>query len=344
MALNIYTSDRTSERAFPWLWFVRLLQLFVTIIVLGVTASNASDFSSIGCSVPSKLGYNIAAAVLSFIVLLVLIFSTGTKPLFRSVPWFAWGQLGLDAFMFIIWIAAAGVSKYNCDDLCSACSGYEEVWSGGLNCLCDGWLYYNKRDQSPAPKGPFARGLEKRRRRSHGPGASKIDAKIAFDAIMVVLFAFTTAATIYWILKARRSGTAAATTTSQPPAAHGLEPTPVPGTAIPEKTNTATPYTGQVPAPQNAYPSQSYEPQTQPPMQYGDHLSAGPAPQMHQPPIHHENNYPEPISPPSTYPTPAPQGTAGEYYSQGQPQGAGFPADGHAGMQGQQGMQYTKEI
>ncbi|KAL8946709.1 MAG: hypothetical protein Q9222_006933 [Ikaeria aurantiellina] len=348
MALNIYTRDKTSERAFPWLWNVRLLQLFITIIVLGITASNAGDFSSIGCSVPSKLGYNIAAAILSILVLLILIFSTGHKPLFRSIPWFVWGQLGLDAFMFIIWIAAAGVSKYNCNDLCSACSGYDEVWSGGLDCLCDGWLYY-KRDQSPAPKGLIARGVEKRRYRSHGPAASKYGAKIAFDALMVqvlpcVLFAFTTGATIYWIFKTRRSGAdAAASNTPQQPSAFGLEPTPVPGTTMSEKTNTTTTYTNAIPAPQNPYPAPNYGPQMQAPIQHGDYTTSSPAPQVHQPTIHQENDYPEPVPPPSTYPAPAPQGGAGEYYNQSQPQGMGYPGEGHSEMGGQQGMPYTKK-
>ena len=61
MAFKFYTSDKTSERCFPWLWFARLGQMLVTIIVLAIAASSASDFTSMGCSVPSKLGYTIAA-------------------------------------------------------------------------------------------------------------------------------------------------------------------------------------------------------------------------------------------------------------------------------------------
>lgn len=61
MALNIYTRDKVSERCFPWLFFVRILQMVVTILILAIAASSAHDFTGIGCSVPSKLGYNVAA-------------------------------------------------------------------------------------------------------------------------------------------------------------------------------------------------------------------------------------------------------------------------------------------
>lgn len=114
---------------------------------------------------------------------MVLLLSTGPKPGLRVIPWFIWGQLALDVFMFIIWIAAAGVSQYNCNDLCTACAGYDEVWSGGLDCICDSYVIY-KRDQSPAPKG-LARTIEERAYRNKGPGASRVAGKIAVDSSMV---------------------------------------------------------------------------------------------------------------------------------------------------------------
>lgn len=62
LGLNIYTTDKVSPRCFPWLWFVRIGQMVLTIIVLAIAASNAQDFASIpGCNVPSRIGYNIAA-------------------------------------------------------------------------------------------------------------------------------------------------------------------------------------------------------------------------------------------------------------------------------------------
>ena len=57
---EIYSQDKTSPRTFPWLWFLRLPAIVISIIVLGITAANHSTFSNSGCSAPSKLSYNIA--------------------------------------------------------------------------------------------------------------------------------------------------------------------------------------------------------------------------------------------------------------------------------------------
>ncbi|KAL8859682.1 MAG: hypothetical protein Q9178_003796 [Gyalolechia marmorata] len=303
MEFKVYASDKTSPRSFSWLWFVRLAQMLGTIIVLGITASSASDFNTLGCSVPSKLGYNIAAAVLSFLVLIVLILSTGPTVLFRVVPWIVWGQLALDIFMLIIWIAAAGVSQYTCSDLCNACAAYDEVWATGIYCLCSTYYIY-KRDQSPAPKG-LASLIEERAIYSSNSwvGSSKRNSKVAFDALMVVLFAFTTAATIFWILKSRKSAAAPATTsnpadpTSQQ--SGGLPPAPTSGFYASEgKDTTHTQTTAQG----ASYPPQ----QTQPDMQ--------------------QSGYPEPVQQ-YTNPTASPQGSAGEYYNQpqSQPQQTTYP-------------------
>ncbi|KAL8726794.1 MAG: hypothetical protein Q9166_006476 [cf. Caloplaca sp. 2 TL-2023] len=271
--------------------------MLLTIIILALTASNASDFTTIGCSVPSKLGYNIAAAVLSFLVLMVLILSTGATSTFRIVPWFAWGQLALDIFMFIIWLAAAGVSQYNCTDLCNACSAYDEVWSGGLHCLCSSYYLYYKRDQSPAPKNLAGAIQERAYYRHSGPGSSKRHAKIALDAIIVILFAFTIAATIFWIFKQRRSSAAAATTLNPenpnaPQQPGTLPAAPAPGYSPSEKPN---PSYSQAPVLETSYPPQQPQPQMQ------------------------QSGYSEPVQQ-SGYPTFGPQGAAGEYYSQPQSQ------------------------
>ncbi|KAL8702084.1 MAG: hypothetical protein Q9201_004586 [Fulgogasparrea decipioides] len=272
----------------------------VTIIALAIAASNADVFSGMGCSVPSKLGYNIAAAVLSFIVLLVLILATGPKPGLRVIPWFIWGQLGLDVFMFIIWIAAAGVSQYDCNDLCNACSGASEVWTSGLYCYC---YYISKRDQSPAPRG-LAKSIEERGYHHRGLGSSRVAGKTALDSIMVVLFAFTTAMTVFWIFKTRRSGTEASTTTQLAP-----QPTPQAGTLG------TTPTTG-------TYPEKTGASFT--------HEELQAQPQMQQP------GYPEPNadSQQPVYPTSGPQGAAGEYYNQpqSQPQQIQYPPN-HVEMQ-----------
>ena len=58
--MQLYTSDKTSPRSFKWLWFIRLVALVITMIVLGITASNTATFYNIGCDAPARLLYNLA--------------------------------------------------------------------------------------------------------------------------------------------------------------------------------------------------------------------------------------------------------------------------------------------
>lgn len=58
--MNVYTSDKTSPRAFQWIWFIRLLQITVSVVVLGITAANIASFHAISCTPPGKLDYNLA--------------------------------------------------------------------------------------------------------------------------------------------------------------------------------------------------------------------------------------------------------------------------------------------
>lgn len=124
------------------------------------------------------------------------------------------------------------------------------------------------------------------------------------EHVIRILFAFTTAATIFWIFKNRRSGGAGAASTSSPagntaqqPGA--LQPTPAPGYQAPDGQGTT-----QIPGTQQgaSYPLQ----QTQPQMQ--------------------QSGYSEPTQQ-STYPTNKPQGSASEYYSppQSQPERTNYP-------------------
>ncbi|KAL8747854.1 MAG: hypothetical protein Q9190_000302 [Brigantiaea leucoxantha] len=282
MNFNIYTTDKTSPRAFPWLWFVRLLQMVITIIILAVAASSAADFNKISCSVPGKLGYNVAAAVLSFIVLAYLIFSSGMTALFRTLPWFVFGQIALDGFMFVIWIAAAGSPTLSCNDLCNACSGYDQVWLDDLNCYCYS-SYLSKRNFSPTPRG-LARSLENRAYHgSHYRSGGRSAAKTGLDSIMVALFAFTLAATVIWAVQSRRS--AAAASSGPQVAASG----PAPTDPAPQPQQTSFPQ-GQ-PQPETTY----INPEMQQPVF------------AQQKPAMQETVYPQ-----------EQQGEAGEYYSQPQ--------------------------
>ena len=58
--MQLYTSDKTSPRSFKQLWYIRLVALVITLIVLGITAANAATFNSIGCDAPGRLLYNLA--------------------------------------------------------------------------------------------------------------------------------------------------------------------------------------------------------------------------------------------------------------------------------------------
>ena len=60
---SLHTTDKTSPRSFPWIWFLRLAQFFISLLVLAVTAAAIALLvgpSDGGCSVPGKMGWNLA--------------------------------------------------------------------------------------------------------------------------------------------------------------------------------------------------------------------------------------------------------------------------------------------
>lgn len=130
-------------------------------------------------------------SVLSFFALIYFILATGPSPQARLLPWFIWGQLGLDALMFILWLAAAASSSYNCSDLCNACSAYSVLSYDTDVCFCVDNTGIFKRTYSPKPKGvlharspkSYLSGVSGSRSSSGGRG-SILAARQAFDAIM----------------------------------------------------------------------------------------------------------------------------------------------------------------
>ena len=52
--------DKTAPRGFPWLWFIRIGQLVLTLLVLALAAAKSATFSNYGCSIKAKLGFNLA--------------------------------------------------------------------------------------------------------------------------------------------------------------------------------------------------------------------------------------------------------------------------------------------
>jgi hypothetical protein len=139
----------------------------------------------------------------------------------RRLSWHTYCQLGLDIFLFVLWLAATAASNYDC-------SGHEfygglyDVWVGSLTCGC--------------ANGAYVPGLQKVKRAMEGRDissstlnagkefetASKIAAKVGFDALMVyagkfihlfcnvlncdsVLFASTTAVSFWRIYQIRKT-------------------------------------------------------------------------------------------------------------------------------------------
>lgn len=76
---SVHTSDKTSPRGFPWIWFLRIAQAVISLVVLGLAATHISTLNDLGCSVPGKMAWNLACVRLplplscSFLVRSVLL-------------------------------------------------------------------------------------------------------------------------------------------------------------------------------------------------------------------------------------------------------------------------------
>lgn len=224
-----------------------------------------------------------------------------------------WLQLGLDALLFVLWLAAAASSSYTCDELCSAC-GFDVTYDTEV-CLC--YVFF-KRDTSPVQRSP----LEKRRTgRGSDGGGSTIAAKQAFDAIMTIIFFALLCLDIFWIVQSRNSSTTTATgppTTSSNPVKEeeaGMAPTGgvAGGAAYPQEQQ--QPYAQNVlmqqypvqgqqqQHPHQQYPQQQQYPAQGQPTMYQAPQQQYPEQQMHQP----QQTYPTGTPPmQSTYNGPPP--------------------------------------
>lgn len=121
-------------------------------------------------------------AVLALIALAYFLLSTGPTTIFKVLPWWILLQLGLDALMFIFWLSAAATSRYNCDDLCNACSGWDSVSFDDLSCSCLGSYYYWYKKRSMSPN---KNGLLQPRRTGHSNPTGTYGAKRGLDSVMV---------------------------------------------------------------------------------------------------------------------------------------------------------------
>lgn len=278
--MALFITDRNVPRSFTWLWILRCVGIVLSLAVLGIAGSLVAALNEITCSSPPKISYNIAVAVFSFLTLVYLFFSAGSRSSLRVLPWSIWLQLGLDILLFVFWVTAAATSPVTCHELCSACSSLipDYVILDSKYCSCY-YFYKDKRDTSPARRSPL---LEPRQfiYRSSSNG-SKIIARVAFDAIMTLLFAICLGGTILWIVTQRNRttnpSTSDPTTTSQPapmqPIKHeeaGMSPAVVPPGYPQQQVQPG--YGNQVP-PQGQYGGQPMQQQAQapavPPQVYG---------------------------------------------------------------------------
>lgn len=63
MAIFANSTDKSAPRGFPWIWYIRFVQIFLTLVVLAVAARVAAaiDNGDGGdCHVPPKVAWNIA--------------------------------------------------------------------------------------------------------------------------------------------------------------------------------------------------------------------------------------------------------------------------------------------
>lgn len=132
-------------------------------------------------------------AAITLPALIYYLFSTGLNASTRCLPWHVYGQLSLDAFLFVLWLAATAASNYDCSGLCSACAtpgeeyygGYYNVFVGSLTCPCA----FGQYDPSLSK---VKRALEGRATSSANlntgkefESASKIATKLGFHALMM---------------------------------------------------------------------------------------------------------------------------------------------------------------
>ncbi|KAG7005760.1 hypothetical protein G7Y79_00018g045670 [Physcia stellaris] len=295
---SVHTTDKTSPRGFPWIWFLRIAQAFISLVVLGLAATHISTLNDLGCSVPGR-----PRTPHPRLPCLLL----RHPRLFKLLPWWIFIQLGLDALMFIFWISAAGTSHFSCQDLCDTCNGWGyHIWFDSLSCECEStFIYYDKRAMSPNPRLGLGSGRMEKRRSRYGAArrAGTLAAREAMDAIMVwaftfspncldpifkypplenplticlssILFFITLCSTAWWMWQNRNAGS---TTTAGGPTTNTNNPEN--GQQVPMEMKQDAPYTGG-PAPQysNDVPQQYNNgiPQQQQQQQQGTYAPMSP--------------------------------------------------------------------
>ncbi|KAF8857486.1 hypothetical protein BDZ45DRAFT_674676 [Acephala macrosclerotiorum] len=189
-----------------YLWGLRIIQSVFAITIVGITGSSISDWNSIGCSTPSGLAFNFATGLLSLLLVLYWILSTGP---YIKIPWYSfYAVLGFEIVFIIFWIVAASVQNYSCDTVCSVCSAagatYDVngegfvVWMNDIICSCvfssytDTGTQFSVRGDAPSmlfKRGgsPISSSEASRLGRTAAKGVSKAT-KQGLDAAMILFF------------------------------------------------------------------------------------------------------------------------------------------------------------
>jgi len=210
-------STKRSLRSNTFLWYMRIIQAIGAVLVLGITASNAADWHSWKCSLPTRLTENLAIASITLPVLIYFIISSGPFTATHLLPWNRWAQLAIDAVFFGLWLGTTVTSPYNCPNLCSVCvrvdggNGYS-VWAGNLFCSCfkNGDIHEKRaldaRDVLTILEGrATSAGTGGSARYRVGRTGVSIPVKQTFDSVMIVLFAVTLVMTAWRIFKGNQA-------------------------------------------------------------------------------------------------------------------------------------------
>ncbi|KUJ17380.1 uncharacterized protein LY89DRAFT_684442, partial [Mollisia scopiformis] len=184
------------ERTNKYLWYLRFIQIIFAVTIVAIAGSNISDWHSYGCSSPSGLSFNFAIALLTLLLTLYLVLSTGPS---AKIPWYSFiAILSLEILFIIFWIVAAALAGYDCTSLCNACSAIDQgtgyyVWANDLICFC--WTDYDnvsfKRD---SPEAIFRRGSRPASSSDAAAAGKTLEkgvskaAKQGLDAAMILLF------------------------------------------------------------------------------------------------------------------------------------------------------------
>ncbi|KAI9891241.1 MAG: hypothetical protein M1814_002931 [Vezdaea aestivalis] len=182
------TTTSTTPGLPSWLIFVRVFQILLVAIILGLSAYEIDVFRDAGCSSPGRVNFNIAAAVIALVLLVFQIFAISLS---RKTPAIIFAQIPIDFVMFIFFIVAAAIAKYTYLDLY-------------YNCY-DSYDIFDKRSlTSRAPKG--SRGGSRSGGGGGSDNATTTTARQGLDAFLGLTFLATLALTVFFAFKGGMKG------------------------------------------------------------------------------------------------------------------------------------------